>query len=163
MLDMNTGLNNPSNEYLTTVGELNQLLVFEQFETMSVVTVVVAVWASGSTQTGLREERGRWIRRLWETTLKQMPAAHGMRLLWHTVFFAMPTDNALFIAEQFKQLLRSLYEPSLDSYCVIGALNGSAREKLQKLDEMESAVSSDRSFGQAQGFWIKLLNGEEVR
>jgi hypothetical protein len=156
------GLNDRSSEYLTTVGELNPLLVFEQFGAREVVAIAVAIWTIGP-QTGLLEERGEWIRRFWQVVLKQMPNAQGTRLLWHTVFFVVPTTDAFFIAEQFKQLLKTLSEPALESYCLIGVMSGSAMEKLQLLDEMQSIISSERSFTQAQGFWIKLLNGDEVK
>src|SRR5437870_2261133 len=114
-----------SNEYLTTVDELNPLLVFEQFGAGEVVAIAVAIWTSGP-QTGLLEERGQWIRRFWQAVLKQMPTAQGMRLLRHTVFFVMPTADVFFIAEQFKQLLKTLSEPVLESYCLIGVMSGSA-------------------------------------
>ena len=149
-------------EHLTTVGELNPLLVFERFDTGPVVIVVVAVWAS-RTQTGLLKERGALVRRIWQATLKQMPTAHGARLLWHTVFFAIPTGDVLAIAEQFKQLLKALSDPALESYCLIDKVSGPPIEKFQRMDEMQYGIASDRNFREAQGYWVKLLNGDELK
>ncbi len=154
--------NKLTDEHLTTVGELNPLLVFEQFDTGPVVIVMLAVWARGI-QTGLLEERGAVVRRLWQVTLQQMPTAHGMRLLWHTLFFAIPTDDVLTVAKQFKQSLRALYDPALESYCLIDKVSGPPMAKFQLMDEMQSGIANDRNFIDAQEYRVKLLNGAEAQ
>lgn len=158
---MSTEENNSTDEYLTTVGELNPLLVLERAGAGPAVVVAVGVYPSGS-QTGLLKERGGWVRRLWEAALNQMPDAQGARLLWHTAFFVIPTADGYSVAPKFERLLQALYDPALESYCLINVANGNPPDKLQLLDEMQSAISSDRNFKEAQGSLIKLLNGVQA-
>jgi hypothetical protein len=138
--------NKDKSAHLSTIGGLNPLDVLRQLESDPAVVVVIAVWPRGG-QTGLLEERGSWVDELWRTVVAEIASVHGCRLLWNTVFFAVPATNVLRVKEEFRRIIKKLFTPSLESLCVIGEAHGSPDDKLLFLDSMQSEVAAPQNFG----------------
>lgn len=147
-------------EYLSTVGALDPRLVFERVGARPAVMVAVAVWAADG-PTGRLEEKGRWVREFWRAVSETVPEAEGVRRLWNTLFFLVPAADPLQVKERFRAALNSVPGENLRSFCVLAPSSGDPQRDLLLLDEMESEISSARSFGRGAQFEHRLLDGRE--
>ncbi len=132
----------PKTEYLSTVGEMNPIRVLELFDANSVVLCVVAVWTR-QTMTGNLEEKGKWLHSFWEAALLALPEAAGCRLLWNSLFLALPGLSIAQCSERLSRLLQSHQDPCLESYCVLCEVEGEPEHKLEVLDALQHEVGSD--------------------
>jgi hypothetical protein len=148
----------PLEDHLSTVGAPDPLKVLKKFEGETVAIIVVAVEPRHSL-TGQLEEKGRWIKALWSLALRRVPEVEGCRLSWNTLFFAAANQEIKIVVERFREMLSLLSEPGLESLCVISEAEGTAADKLARLDAMLDEISSKRNFGSDLNFQYRLLDG----
>ena len=100
----------------------------------------------------LSEEKGAWIRRLWQGALADMSGIGGCRLLWNSLFFAVPDMTIEEAMLHFGRLLRSAQDPLLESLCVLSPVMGTPEQKLVVLDGVEHEASAF-NFGRDSECW----------
>ncbi|MDQ3821251.1 MAG: hypothetical protein M3362_26725, partial [Acidobacteriota bacterium] len=121
---------------LSTTDGANPLKILEQFNSAPVILVAVAIWTRHS-QTGMLIEKGVWIKNFWSRILNRITDVQGCQLLWNTLFFAVPSGDVLSLKDLFREELTVLYDPLLESFCIIAEAHGTPSEKLLLLDEMQ--------------------------
>ena len=151
---------NSQNAHLSTVGGIDPRTVLEKFDSDPAVIILIAIWARDG-QTGLLEEKGSWIKDLWRTVLVRFPDIQGCRLLWNTIFFAVPGADASSVKEEFRKIFRMLLNPSLESLCILGEAYGSPSDKLSIFDSMEDETAAPRNFGTNIKFRHRLRDADD--
>jgi hypothetical protein len=149
-------------EYLTTVGSqcLNPEAVLAVAGTRPVTLVAVAIVPKG-THTGLLEERGDWIHRLWAAALDSMPLVQGCRMSWDSVFFMAETSDLIAVQEQFRRLLSSLRVSGLQSRCILSRAAGSPEDKGRLLYNEMSHDLTAVGLGFRSRFTHKMIDGSD--
>ena len=146
-------------EYLSTVGSLDAVKVISRFGLQPIVLVAVEI-EGREKRTGKLPEKGAWVRTLWERVLADQPNAEGCRLMWSRVFFAFPAQDVEALKGKFGRLLQELFDPALESFCVLTEATGSLDHKVRVLDELEHEISSKIAFGLNPGFHHRLRDGQ---
>jgi hypothetical protein len=133
---------------------------FEKIRADAVIIIVLAAWSRDSF-TGALDEKGQWVKKIWQAIFVVLPEAQGSRLLWNTVFFVIPSQDVAYVKGRVREILKSADDPLLQSFCVISEARGSTKEKLDLLDKMQQEVASWANFNYMGVFPDKLLNGED--
>jgi hypothetical protein len=145
--------------FLTTLEKWDLSELLNQFASKPTVLITIKVEPK-HTDTGLLEEKGIWIRSVWDEALRKLPGIAGHRLDWSSLLFMFEGVDWRSIESTFIDVLKSCEDERLRSFCVIDVLNGGLNEILSKLDSMLDETSHERNFGSAQRFYSRLLNGE---
>jgi hypothetical protein len=151
---------NGQNAHLSTVGGIDPGRALEKFDSDPVVIILIAIWASDG-QTGLLGEKGAWIEELWRIVLVRFPDVQGCRLLWNTIFFAVPSADASSVKEEFRKILRMLLRPSLESLCLLAEAHGSPTDRLSILNSMQDETAAPGNFGTDERFRHRLKDAED--
>jgi hypothetical protein len=148
-------------EFLTTIEnwDLTELLA----QTGSEPNVLVAIEVQPrQSRTGLLEERGRWIHRVWNATLSKIPDVAGHRMMWSQLVFICAGSDIQAVESQFAEILQSCRDEELKSLCVFSQASGNAEAKLVELDRMLEGISKERNFGDPERFQHWLLDGDKL-
>jgi hypothetical protein len=111
--------------------------------------------------TGLLEETGHLIHKIWSVTLHKIPDVVGHRMMWSQLVFVCASSNVQAVEIQFIEVLQSCMNAELKSLCVLSAESGDADAKLIKIDRMIESISKARNFGNPKLFDHWLLDGEK--
>lgn len=152
-------------EYLSTGAEMNPFLLLEPFDEKLVVLCAIAIWTRGA-MTGNLPEKGGWVYKFWIAARQEMPKAVGCRLGWNTLFFAVLSQDAAKVSEQFGALLSSHQDKCLTNFAVFCEAKGTSQHKLDVLDALSHEIGSERSFGTSRSYqpdgyrFYHLLDGK---
>jgi hypothetical protein len=112
------------------------------------------------TLTGLLEERGRWIRKIWEAVLSKIPDVSGHRMMWSQLLFVCRGIDIHAVETLFAEILQSFKAEELKSLCVLSQVGGGLDAKLAEVDLMFEGLSKERNFGDLARYERWLLDGE---
>ena len=152
-------------DHLSTFGGSDLRQVFEPSGLGHVVLCQVAIWTR-QTMTGQLEEKGVWVHRYWDAVRQAIPEAEGCRLDWNSIFFALPNGKLAEAVQHFGEVLRSLREPDLVSFCVLCEVPGEPMHKIDVADVLGHETSSLQDFGASREFrpngyrFYHLLDGK---
>jgi hypothetical protein len=111
--------------------------------------------------TGLLEERGRWIHKVWDAALSRIPDVAGQRMMWSQLLFVCRGADIQIVESQFAEILRSCKAEELRSLCVLLTASGMAEVKLAEVDRMFEGLDKEWKFGDPAQFERWLLDGEQ--
>ena len=133
-------------ENLSTFGGRDLHQALKPFGLAPIVLCQTAVWTR-QTMTGCLSEKGTWVHGYWNAMRQALPEAEGCRLGWNTVFFALPNENITQAVKRVGDVLQSLQETHLSSFCVICKVTGEPEHKIDVLEVLEHETSSVNNFG----------------
>lgn len=148
-------------DFLTTIEhwDLSELLA----RSGSAPNVLVAIEVQPRhARTGLLEERGRWIHKVWNATLSMIPDVAGHRTMWSQLVFICTGNGIQAVESQFAEILQSCRDEDLKSLCVLSEASGHGEAKLVELERMLEGLSKERNFSDAERFRHWLLDGEKL-
>ncbi|HEX8774719.1 MAG TPA: hypothetical protein VF735_14200 [Pyrinomonadaceae bacterium] len=148
-------------EFLTTLENWDLTELLAQSSPASTVLVAIEVQPRHS-RTGLLEERGRWIHRIWNATLSKIPDVAGHRMMWSQLVFVCTGSDIQEVEAQFAEILQSCRDEELKSLCVLSHASGNAEAKLMEVDRMLEGISKERNFGDSERFQHWLRDGERL-
>jgi len=152
-------------EHLSTFSGRDLRQVFEAWDSCPVVLCQVAIWKR-QTMAGNLEEKGAWVHCYWNAVRQAIPETEGCRLSWNTVFFALPHGKITQAVGRFGEILRSLREADMVSFCVLCEVTGAPMHKIDVLDVLGHETSSLRDFGTSREYrpdgyrFYHLLDGK---
>ncbi len=146
-------------EYLTTIEKWDLLGLIAHGGDGPVVLAAIEVLPRHA-RTGLLEERGRWIHKVWDAVLSKMPDVAGHRISWSQLLFICKGADIQAAEDQFAEILRSCQEEELKSLCVLSTASGGAGVKLAGVGRMFEGLGKERNFGDPARFERWLLDGE---
>lgn len=147
-------------EYLTTLDKWDYLtsLLIQVGDEPSVFTAIEV--QPRSSRTGLLEERGRWIHRVWSTMLASEPDIVGQRAGWSSLLFVSKGADIQATENRLSEILHALKAEQLKSLCVIAMTRGGLTVKLALVERMFEALGKEWKFGNPELFERWLLDGE---
>ena len=146
-------------EFLTTIENWDLIELLARGGSAPTVLVAIEVQPRHA-RTGLLEERGHWIHRVWNATLNKMPDVAGHRMTWSQLVFISIGSDIQAVESQFAEMLQSCRDEDLKSLCVLFEAIGNAEAQLVELDRMLESISKERNFGDPERFQHWLLDGE---
>lgn len=148
-------------EFLTTIENWDLTELVARSGAAPNVLVAIEVQPRQS-RTGLLEERGRWIHRVWDATVSKIPDAAGHRMMWSQLVFICAGSDIQSVESQFAEILQSYRDEELKSLCVLSEASGNAEMKLVELDRMLDGICKEMNFGDPERFKHWLLDGERL-
>lgn len=146
-------------EFLTTIEDWNLSELLVRCGSAPAVLVAIEVRPRHG-RTGLLEERGRWIRRVWNAVLREIPGVAGQRMLWSQLLFICAGDDIQVVESRFAEILRSCRDKDLKSLCVLSVSRCDAEAKPLEIDRMFDAFK-EWNQGAPVHFSNWLLDGEK--
>ena len=156
---MNDSRNNV--DFLTTQKEWGLEDLLSQVGSGIGISVMVVIEPRHS-KTGLLEERGQWIQQCWRKVLARLPNIYGTRLLWSELLFIYPGNDIDYLERQFAEILAECRSEHLKNLCILSAVSGDAKEKLQAIERMENGFKA-WNFGDIALYRHCLLDGQRFQ
>ncbi len=110
-------------------------------------------------RTGLLEEQGRWIHKVWDAALSRMPGTAGHRLLWPQLLFVCRGADIQAVEDTIAGILQSCKDEALKSVCVLSTVSGGVEATLAEVERMLDGLCKERNFGDPALFERWLLDG----
>lgn len=148
-------------EFLTTIEKWGLLELLARCGSGPKVLVVIEVRPRHA-RTGLLEERGRWIHKVWDAALDKIPGVAGHRLLWPQLLFICHGTDVQAAEATFAEILRLYKDEALESLCVLSTASGGTDAMLAEVDRMLDGLGKEWNFGNPTLFERWLLDGERL-
>jgi hypothetical protein len=146
-------------EFLTTIEKWDLLELLSRSGCAPRILVAIEVQPR-FTRTGFLEERGHWIRRVWDITLHKIPGVAGHRMMWSQLLFICRGSDIQAVENQFAEILHSYKSEELKSLCVFSVASGGIDAQLAEVERMFEGLGKERNFGDPARFQHWLLDGE---
>ena len=146
-------------EFFTTIEKWDLMELLARCGNAPSVLVAIEVQPR-HTPTGLLEERGRWIHKVWNAALSSICDVGGHRMIWSQLLFICKGNDIQAVENQFTKILQSCKSEELKSLCVLSVASGSADAKLVEVERMFEGIVKERNFGDPKRFEHWLLDGE---